>query len=56
MLPIHDENMLDVPEAEAEEVAKLTEETMRRDDWVVPLTASAKIADRWGDPYRGKDD
>jgi len=52
ILPVHDELMFDVPESDVAEVVPLIEQTMRRDDWRVPLTASAKVADRWGDPYR----
>jgi len=55
ILPVHDELYADAPAADAEDVAHTMEETMRRDDWRVPLTATATIADRWGDPTRGKE-
>jgi len=51
-LTVHDEVQLDVPEPEAQEAARVTVETLRRDDFTVPLTASSKILDRWGTAYR----
>lgn len=51
-LTLHDEVMAEVPEADAPEVARIIEQTMLRDDYPVPLTASAKIVGRWGDAYR----
>lgn len=51
-LPIHDELMLDVPEAEVEEVVPEVKRIMTREDFRAPLTVGAKVVERWGDPYR----
>lgn len=51
-LSVHDEVMLDVPEPEVEEATRVTVDTMRRDDFASPLSASAVVLDRWGDKYR----
>ena len=51
-LSIHDEVMLDVPEAQVDEVIEMLPGIMRRDEFSVPLTVSTKTVSRWGDPYR----
>lgn len=50
-LTVHDEVMLDVPEALVEDAARVTTATMQRDDFAVPLTTKSTVVDRWGDPY-----
>jgi DNA polymerase I-like protein with 3'-5' exonuclease and polymerase domains len=49
LLPIHDEALLEVPEAEAEEALKVVEGCMTdRDNYAVPLTAGGSILkERW---------
>ncbi len=53
-LPIHDELVLHVPEAELEQVTKEIEESMTFDFMGVPITASATVlrdengVSRWG--------
>lgn len=53
VLPVHDELVFDVPEAEVEEyvpeVVRCMEEHER---FSVPLTVEAQVVDRWGDKYR----
>ena len=49
VLPIHDEALLEVPEAEAEEALKIVESCMTdRENYAVPLTAGGSILpERW---------
>jgi DNA polymerase I-like protein with 3'-5' exonuclease and polymerase domains len=49
LLPIHDEILLEVPEAEAEEALKIVESCMTdRDNFAVPVTAGGSILrERW---------
>lgn len=49
LLPIHDEALLEVPEADAEEALKIVESCMTdRENYAVPLTAGGSIlAERW---------
>jgi len=52
ILPVHDEIIAHVPEAEAEEAARIIEKCMTehpRIDKIVPITAEAQIVDRWSD-------
>lgn len=51
VMPVHDELVLDVPSDIAEEVAQLTQKTMRDDELSVPLTTGYDIVERWGDKY-----
>jgi DNA polymerase-1 len=51
-LPVHDEIILDVPEAEAAEVARIVPLVLRDDSYRVALSADAKIVRVWGDAYR----
>ena len=52
VLPVHDEVVLDVPAGDAEDVARLVEKVMQRNEWVPAVTSSAEIlAERWGDKY-----
>ncbi len=51
VLPIHDEVLLDVPVAEAEEIGAEVARIMYRDDWTVPLTGGMEVLERWGDKY-----
>lgn len=48
-LPVHDELILEVPEADAEEALRLTVEAMTdRDTYAVPITCDAKVLrERW---------
>lgn len=49
ILLVHDEILLDVPADEAEDMARVLEQTMRQDKYAVPLVASANIARSWAD-------
>lgn len=51
-LPVHDEVLFSVPDDDLDEVTRLAVQILTRDDYRVPLTVSATVADRWGDPYR----
>lgn len=52
-IPVHDEVQADVPAELAADVARTIEECMSdRTGYAVPVSASAKIVDRWGDAYR----
>lgn len=48
-LTVHDEMVAEVPDAEVEEVKRLMERTMTRNEFVPPLTAEAQSAQRYGD-------
>jgi DNA polymerase-1 len=52
VLPVHDEVVMDVPADIVDDVSLKAQEVLRRDDFRVPLTVSAKTVQRWGDPYR----
>jgi len=52
VLPIHDEVLLDVPLADAEEVGLAVAKVMYRDDFTVPLTGGMEVLDRWGSKYQ----
>jgi DNA polymerase-1 len=52
VLPVHDEFVLDVPADQVDEVRMAAEATLTRPEFVVPLTVSSKIVNRWGDAYR----
>lgn len=51
-LPVHDEILNDVPEEDAEEIARLVPQILRDDSYDVPLTADSTIVPVWGDAYR----
>lgn len=51
-LLVHDEVILEVPDDEAETIARDVAEIMCDDSWYVPLTAGSEIYDRWGSKYR----
>ena len=51
-LPVHDEVIFDVPDAEVDDLKYEIERVMRDDRWLVPLTVGAESYDRWGDKYR----
>jgi len=51
-LSVHDEVMLDVPEADVPDAVRTVQDTMYRDDFSVPLTTSAVVLNRWGSKYR----
>jgi len=52
-LPVHDENMLDVPDEDVPEVARLATEVMETDEYIVRLTTDCNIVTSWGEKYRG---
>jgi DNA polymerase I-like protein with 3'-5' exonuclease and polymerase domains len=51
-LAVHDEVVLDVPDADMEDARHTAQTVMTRGDFTVPLTVSTKVVDRWGDAYR----
>jgi DNA polymerase-1 len=51
-LPIHDEQMFNVPVDEVNDALPVIKQCMERDDLRVPLTVEATVVDRWGDKYR----
>jgi DNA polymerase I len=52
-LPVHDEIIFDVPEAESESIVREALALMQdHTSFAVPLSAGAEIAPRWGDGYR----
>lgn len=51
VLPVHDEVLFDVPEADVEDVTAAAREMMERDDLRVPLVVETKVVERWGDAY-----
>jgi DNA polymerase-1 len=52
VLPVHDELVFDVPRAEVDEYARAVQTVMNVSDrFMVPLTTSTKVVDRWGDAY-----
>jgi DNA polymerase-1 len=51
VLPVHDEVVFDVPEADAVAIGTEISATMERNDFTVPLTCGVDILDRWGDKY-----
>lgn len=55
VLPVHDEVIADVPVQMAPELKVLIETTMRDENYLVPITASAEIlTETWGTKYRKK--
>lgn len=57
LLPIHDEILLQAPEAEAEEVAREVGRIMSGDFYGVPLSSSGEVTGRsWGSAYGCKPD
>lgn len=55
VLPVHDEVIADVPAPMAPELKVLIETTMRDENYLVPITASAEIlTETWGTKYRKK--
>ena len=53
VLPVHDEVIADVPEADAAAVAAEIGRVMTDEaTYAVPLTASADVVERWGEKYR----
>lgn len=54
VLPVHDEIMFDIPEAEVGDAIPAIVEAMERHDYRVPLTVGTKVVDRWGTAYRGE--
>lgn len=52
LLPVHDEVIFEVPEADASELLREIEAAMTDgENFAVPITASGEIISRWGDPY-----
>ena len=49
LLPVHDEVVLWVPEADLDEVKHTVSRTMANADFTVPLTADSASGDTWGD-------
>jgi DNA polymerase-1 len=47
LVPVHDEVLFDVPEDMAQDVLHLIEETMKDDEYAVPITAGGDIMRRW---------
>lgn len=52
LLPVHDEVVLDIPEADAEAAVPAIRDAMEQHQYRVPLTISTKLVDRWGTAYR----
>lgn len=54
VLPVHDELVFDVPDAEVDAAGRVIDEVMPIPEEVfgVPLTVGAAAVDRWGDKYR----
>jgi DNA polymerase I len=53
ILPVHDELIFDCDEDYAEEACSIIEKTMRRDDYLVPITATPEVlTESWGQKYR----
>jgi DNA polymerase-1 len=52
LLPVHDEVVLDVPEADVEDAIPTIRAAMERHEYRVPLTVGTKAVDRWGTAYR----
>ena len=52
VLPVHDEQVFDIPREDVAEAVPVIEQVMTREDYRVPLTVGAKVVDRWGDAYR----
>lgn len=51
ILPVHDEQLLDVPEEYAEDVARALEKAMSDTGLAVPCPVQAKIVKTWGEGY-----
>ncbi len=52
ILPVHDEAIADVPEADAQDYVEAMGDVLSdRSSWLVPLTADGKLVDRWGVGY-----
>ncbi len=52
VLPVHDEVVFDIPEADVEDALPPIREAMERNEYRVPLTIGTKVVDRWGTAYR----
>jgi DNA polymerase-1 len=52
VLPVHDEFLFDVPQAEAQDIAKRVEDLMQDNEtFAVPITAGASIGANWGEVH-----
>lgn len=49
LIPVHDEIVLSVPEADLDEVSHIVRQAMTCLDFVVPLTADSQSGPNWGD-------
>jgi len=49
VLPVHDELIFDIPDAEVEELTRAIAEVMHRDEYTVPLKVDGHTGQRWGE-------
>lgn len=49
VLPVHDELIFDIPDAELNEVVHAVAEVMQRDEYTIPLTVDGHTGQRWGE-------
>lgn len=52
VLPVHDEVVFDIPEADVPDAVPAIREALVQTNYRVPLTVSTRVVDRWGTAYR----